>query len=355
MKLRWGKGRKAPGATPSGGFCGEKTSDEAFLKVVYRKLLDREPDASGTASHLEALRAGTSRADIVLRFAASPEFVHKTIKNNLAAYLDPLPIRDERPDKYRIERRKGAADQVRVFRAAEDADYDWLERKIVSNGYYERPGVWSFVVDEDKRMMADIAKELGARTVLDFGCSNGAVLKCLRDLGIGGEGVEISRMALDKAPLEVRESIHLGDLLSLSLPRCYDLVLGLDVFEHLNPNRLDAYLSRLYGLVREGGRLFANVPAHGRDPVFGEIFPLDLASWDEDVAAGRCFRSVPVDDYGYPKNGHIIGGGTDWWVGRFERAGFRRDRGIEASLHRAFDEGMNRISPARRAYYVFSR
>jgi SAM-dependent methyltransferase len=355
MRLHWGKGRKAPGAASSGGLCGDRMSDDAFLKVLYRRMLDREPDAEGMAIQLEAIRQGMPRSEIVLNFASSPEFIHKTIKDNLAAYIDPLPIRDERPDRYRIERRKGAADQVRVFRAAEDVDYDWLERKIVANGYYERPGVWSFIVDEDKRMMADIANELGARTVLDFGCSNGAVLKCLRDLGIDGEGVEISRMALDKAPLEVRESIHLGDLLSLSLPRRYDLVLGLDVFEHLNPNRLDAYLSRLFGLIREGGRLFANVPAHGRDPVFGEIFPLDLASWDEDVAAGRCFRSVPVDDYGYPKNGHIIGGGTDWWVGRFERAGFRRDRGIETSLHRTFDEGMSGISLARRAYYVFSR
>ena len=141
--------------------------------------------------------------------------------------------------------------------------------------------------------------------------------------------MEISRLALDKAPAEVRDSILLGDLLSLELPRRYDLALGLDIFEHLNPNKLDAYIGRLHEAVREGGSLFANVPAFGADRVFGEIFGVDLASWDEDVAAGRSFRSIPVDDYGYPKNGHIICAGTDWWVGRFERAGFRRQPAIE--------------------------
>ncbi len=355
MNFRWRKGRGASDTTQAGEMFADRMPDREFLERLYLRMLGRKPDAEGAAVQLEAMRRGTSRAEIVFNIAGSPEFVHRTVRDNLAAYLDLLPIRDERPERYGIERRKGTADQVRVFRAAGDADYDWLERKIVANGYYERPGVWSFVIDEDKRLMADIAKELGARTVLDFGCSNGSVLKCLRDLGIDGEGVEISRMALEKAPAEVRDSIHLGDLLSLSLPRRYDLVLGLDIFEHLNPNSLDAYLSRLFGLIREGGRLYANVPAHGRDPVFGEIFPLDLASWDEDVAAGRCFRSVVVDEYGYPKNGHIIGGGTDWWVGRFAKAGFRREQGIELSLHARYDERMHRISPARMAYYVFSR
>jgi SAM-dependent methyltransferase len=355
MRIRWGRSLKSSGPPPGERSGGDPSSDLEFLGTVYRRMLGREPDADGAADHLRSLREGKPRADVVLDFAASPEFIHKTIKDNLAAYLNPLPIRDERPDLFHIERRKGGTDRVRVFRAAEDADYDWIERRIVENGYYERPGVWSFLIDEDKRMMAEIAKDLGARTVLDFGCSNGGVLKCLHDLGIAGEGVEISRMAREKAPPEVRDSILLGDLTSLDLPRRYDLALGLDIFEHLNPNKLDAYVSRLHAAVREGGFLFANVPACGVDPVFGGIFEIDLESWDEDAAAGRSFRSVPVDDCGYPKNGHIICAATDWWVHRFERAGFRREPGIERDLHRKYDEAMNGISPARKAYYVFSR
>jgi hypothetical protein len=59
----------------------------------------------------------------------------------------------------------------------------------------------------------------------------------------------------------------------------YDLIFGLDVFEHLNPNRLDAYIVRLAELVGTGGFLFCHIPAFGTDPVFGTVFPLYLDRW----------------------------------------------------------------------------
>ena len=75
----------------------------------------------------------------------------------------------------------------------------------------------------------------------------------------------------------------------------------------------------------------------------------------DDVAAGRCFRVIPVDSYGYPKNGHLILADTSWWVGRFIGHGFERQDETEKSLHKKFDAAMEKISPARRAYYVFSK
>jgi SAM-dependent methyltransferase len=237
----------------------------------------------------------------------------------------------------------------------EEDDFDWLERKIIENGYYERPGVWSFIIDEDKRMLAELAAEFGPCSVLDLGCANGAVLKCLLDRGIAGEGVEISRMALDKAFPEIRERIHLGDLLGLHLPRHYDLVLGLDIFEHFNPHRLSGYIAEIFRLVENGGYLLANIPAYGEDGVFGEIFPVDYREWDDDIAAHRCFRTIPVDGYGYPKNGHIICASTEWWVEQFEGHGFRREEGLERALHEKYDSAMDKISPARKSYYVFSK
>ncbi len=163
------------------------------------------------------------------------------------------------------------------------------------------------------------------------------------------------QIALDKALPEIRDAIHLGDLLTLSLPHRFDLVLGLDVFEHLNPNKLDAYLSTIAGLVEDGGAVFTNIPAFGHDPAFGEVFRRDYPVWDEDAAEGRLFRAVPVDDYGYPKNGHLINAESDWWTRAFERHGFRRRIDYEADLHRAYDAAIDRIAPARRSFFVFSK
>jgi SAM-dependent methyltransferase len=329
--------------------------DDAFVDHLYRELLGRDADPGGKASHLAFLGAGHSRAALVMHFVRSPEFVFRLIRDHIHDYVKLLPIIHDRPDRYRVERNRSGSEQGRFFMAAGNEDFDWLEAKIIGNGYYERPGVWSFIIDEDKRMMAEIAAGFKPRAVLDIGCANGAVLKCLQDMGIRGEGVEISRIALDKALPEVREAIHLGDLLELALPRRYDLVMGLDVFEHLNPNKLDAYLARISGLVEDGGHVFTNIPAFGADDVFGEVFRIDYALWDADVAAGRIFHAVPVDDYGYPKNGHLINADSGWWTRAFARFGFRRDVDSERALHRKYGAEIERIAPARRSFYVFAK
>jgi SAM-dependent methyltransferase len=326
--------------------------DEVFLTRLYRELLGREPDPDGMASHLAFLREGHPRESLVLNFVRSPEYIFRTIRDHIHDYVQLLPIIDERPGQYRIERNRTGTEKSRFFMAEREADFDWLESKIVGNGYYERPGVWSFIIDEDKRMMAAIAAFFRPSLVLDIGCSNGAVLQCLREQGIEGEGVEVSRIAFDKALPEIRERIHLGDLLALSLGRQYDLVLGLDVFEHLNPNKLDAYLSRIAELVPGGGHVFTNIPAFGRDASFGEVFPIDYPIWDADATATRLFRAVPVDDYGYPKNGHLINADAVWWTRAFERHGFARRSDLESELHRTYDAEIDRIAPARRSFLV---
>jgi SAM-dependent methyltransferase len=340
---------------PGGRVNVDGLSDEEFLDYIYKKMLGRDADPGGKAHQLKFLREGNSRAALVINIVEAPEFIYKIVRDNIGSYIQLLPIKDERPDRFEVIADRRGRERTYAFRVEKDSDFDWLEWKIIENGYYERPGVWSFIIDEDKRLLTDLSAKFAPSRVLDFGCANGAVLKCLRDKGIQGEGAEISRMALDKAFPEIRDDIHYGDLLELKLSRRYDLVLGLDVFEHLNPNKLDRYIRKIWELLEDGGFLFANIPACGEDSVFGEIFPLAFREWDDDATAQRCFRTIPVDSYGYPKNGHLIWADTSWWVGRFAGRGFERQVEIEKSLHKIFDAQMENISPARRAYYVFSK
>lgn len=236
----------------------------------------------------------------------------------------------------------------------DDADFDWLEQAILDGGYYERGRVWALSVDTDKRLMAEIIALLARDRVLELGCASGAVLQCLHEQGLSVEGVEISSFAIDHAAPEVRDRIHQGDLLSLSLGHDFDTLVGLDIFEHLNPNRLPAYLAALRSCAADAGILLANIPAYGEDEVFGEIFPYHLEGWEEDNSAGRAFRRLPADDQGFPLNGHLICADTTWWVAQFAGAGFVRRPAVEAALQHKYGSHLAEHTPARRSFYVFS-
>ena len=337
-------GEMAPDATT------DELSDVQFVEEVYRQLLGREADEMGKAHQLKYLKECRSRLSLIMGIVKSEEFINKVIRENM-----PLPsIKEERPDRYRLTQ-DVHGQPAWVFQARDAADFDWLERRIVENGYYEKPGVWSFIISEDKRLLAEMAARFKPRLVLDIGCANGPVMKCLLDLGIASEGVDISRLALSKAFAEVRQNIHLGDLLDLDLGKRFDFIFGLDIFEHLNPNKLHLYISKIDGLIEDGGFLFGNIPAFGNDEVFGTVFEVYLKEWEADVQSGRLFPIVHTDAAGYPVNGHIIGAGSKWWVGQFERHGLRREVEVEKALHQRFDESISKMNVSRKAFFIFSK
>ncbi|MGH9411069.1 MAG: class I SAM-dependent methyltransferase [Vicinamibacterales bacterium] len=242
-----------------------------------------------------------------------------------------------------------------VFNAALPSDFDWMEQQIISNKYYEAPGVWVFDADADKRLLAEMAACFAPARSLDLGCASGAVIECLEDLGITAEGVEISEMAIARAADRVRPRLHHGDLLSLDLAPGFDLVMGFDVFEHLNPNKLPAYLSRLAALMVEGAFLFCNIPAFGIDPVFGVIFPHYLDAWQRNSAEGRPFAQLHCDDLGYPIHGHLVWADSAWWAEQCASVGLTRETDVERAFHGKYDAHMKRHAPARLSYFVFSK
>jgi SAM-dependent methyltransferase len=321
--------------------------DEAFLRSLYDRLLGRPIDLEGLAEFRRALANGMTRADVVLSLALSDEYRAKCRRSDALALDAPRAVR---PASYRYE-----ADQsMWSVHVDDEAGFDWLERAILDGGYYERGRVWTLTVDGDKRLMAEMIALLAVDRVLELGCASGAVLQCLHERGLSVEGVEISSFAIDHATDELRSQIHQGDLLSLSLPHDFDTVVGLDIFEHLNPNRLRAYLEALRSCLVDGGIIFANIPAYGEDEVFGEIFPYHLEGWEDDNAAGRSFRRLPADEEGYPLNGHLICADTTWWVAQFAAAGLFRRQAVESALQRKYGHHLAEHTPARRSFYVFS-
>ena len=348
-----GGARTSPGAAPpAAGTNGHPGLDKRAEAVgrIYRELLQREVDEPGARHWARAMDGGMSPVDIAISIARSEEYT-----NRIAAERFFLPnLCELRPESYQVVSVNAADDALKVFRALGPEDFNWLEHAILEHGYYNKPGIWMNEINLDKRVMAEIIALFSPRHPLELGCSTGGVLRCLLDHGVHGEGLEISARAKRDAFPEVRDAIHLGDLLTAELPAPYDLVFGLDVFEHLNPNRLAEYLHALRAVLEPSGWLFCNIPAFGPDAIFGEVFPLYLPSWAEDAAAGRLFADLHVDAEGYPMHGHLIWASTDWWVGQFESAGFHRQAAVEGAIHQRYDRFLEANAASRKSFYVFS-
>lgn len=323
----------------------EGDDDRRFVEQVFEQMLGRPADPDGLEGYLLLLSEGATRADVVMRVAGSAEYRSR---------LCPPPRREgplqRHPQRYSYHPGPG----ILTLDLEGPDDFDWIERILLADSYYERPGVWNFEVDLDKRVMAEIVALLARRRVLELGCSSGAVLDGLHRRGLDFVGVDISTLALEHAIPAVKDRIRLGDLLDLELGADFDTAFGLDIFEHLNPNRLALYIRRLKACLVPGGLLFANIPAFGPDEVFGEVFPPYLPSWDEDAANHRHFRQLHVDEWGYPMHGHLIWADAAWWTAQFEAEGFVRRRPVETALHHVYDDYLRASSPARRSFFVFS-
>lgn len=334
--------------------CKEKKSDKNFLQEIYQRLLERDIDPEGKKFYLEMLKKGKSRVSVVLDIIQSEEFKNKITRENIHHLLLP-PVRNEKPEQYKQVLDIYEKENIWVFKVKDSSDFDWLEKKIIENGYYEKPGVWNLQIGDDQKLLSELISQFNPGLVLDLGCANGTVMKCLYDKDIKSEGIEISRLYLSKAFPEIKENIYFGDILEVDLGKKYDFILGLDIFEHLNPNKLSKYIKKIFRLLSEEGYLFCNIPAFGEDDVFGEIFPVYIKDWEQDIKENNLFQTIHTDDYGYPKNGHLIGADSTWWVDQFEDKGFHRQKEIEKSLHNKYDKDMDQISIARKSYYVFSK
>ncbi len=348
FKRRLAQGLQTPDVMLTG-------ADDEFIDQCFETFLGRPVDDAGREHYRRSLAGGLPRIELIQDLVASREYKANLVRNltlsgNNHAIAD---LRELRPERYIGVKDILSGIDVLVYQAKEPEDFDWLERMILEHGYYDRMNDWVLGVDDDKRLLADMAAFLEPESCLEIGCSSGAVLMLLEAQGIPCEGIEISHLAMTFAPSQRRRRIHFGDLLELDLEPGYDLIMGMDIFEHFNPNRLWDYINRCSELLRPGGRLFTNIPAYGDDRVFGEVHRIFLQEWDESARQGRRFSQVHVDGRGWPIHGHLIWAATQWWEEQFAAAGLVRDEGCERSMHERFREQMSESADARRSFYVF--
>src|SRR6516165_5952675 len=308
----------------SGGF-----SPEHVVTALYRGILDREPDVAGFEDNVDRLRAEQSLEHVFRSFVASPEFRSRFTQS----LVPPAPVPDLRasiPGRYQTQLVRGAP--MTVYVARTDADVSLMASLIDQHRFYDRFGVWSPTIDYDKEITAAIVHGLGARSCFELGCFTGSVISLLADAGVSVLGAEISHLAFAFAQPNIREAMIFGDLLTLDIDRRFDVVLCMDVLEHINPLQLDHHIEKLLSLIDEDGYIYLNAPMWGKDHVFGVFEEPYLDEW---LAVGdqSYWRHWPCDDKGWPVHGHLLWASSDWWERKFRDYGLIRDTVIEQAIH----------------------
>jgi SAM-dependent methyltransferase len=328
----------------------EVFSPEHVATALYRGILGREPDSGGFRDNLKLLRSGRALERVIRSFITSPEFRSRILEDYVP--VTPLPdLRASIPGGYETQSVAGAP--MTVYLARTDADIALMASLIDRHRFYDRFGVWSPVIDHDKEITAAIVHGLGARSCFELGCFTGSVISLLADAGVSVVGAEVSHLAFAFAQPNIREAMIFGDLLTLDIDRRFDVVLCMDVLEHINPLQLDHHIEKLLSLIDEDGYIYLNAPMWGKDHVFGVFEEPYLDEW---LAVGdqSYWRHWPCDDKGWPVHGHLLWASSDWWERKFRDYGLVRDTAIEQVIHQNLETFFEQAK-GRRCLFVLRR
>ena len=155
---------------------------------------------------------------------------------------------------------------------------------------YERSEVWLNLFSS---FAERIQKEINPTSVLDAGCAMGFLVEKLREKGIEAWGVDISEYAIGEVTPSVKDHCWVGSVAD-PFPRKYDLIVSIEVLEHLPPE--------------DAERTVAN-----------------LCAFTDDVL----FSSTPYD---YKEASHFNVQPVEYWAELFAKEGFTRDVDFNGSF-----------------------
>ncbi len=155
---------------------------------------------------------------------------------------------------------------------------------------YERNPMWlSFF----HSVAENIVRALAPHTVLDAGCGMGFLVEGLRDEGVEGFGIDISRFAIHQVRDDIKAYCRVGSIVD-PLPRQYDLIVCIEVLQNLNE--------------AEGTRAIANF-CRASNAVLASVNPADR-------------RSAT----------HVNVQPVEYWEKLFAAFGFERDKKFDSSF-----------------------
>jgi SAM-dependent methyltransferase len=132
---------------------------------------------------------------------------------------------------------------------------------------YRRDETWLSFFD---RIAERITEDLRPSTVLDAGCAFGFLVEALRHRGVEAYGVDISEYAISQAAPEIAPYCWVGSVIE-PFPQRYDLIVSIEVLEHLPREQADQAVANLCDHTDEV--IFSASPVDFREPTHLNVQP----------------------------------------------------------------------------------
>jgi hypothetical protein len=316
--------------------------------ALYQGILNRAPDQNGLRNLTLQLERGRAIDAVAKDLMSSSEFTSIILKQLTPPHSLPDLVQLY-PERYERETTPYGVPMT-LFKADSDADFDFMENAIAHHRYYDGIGVWGLKIDLDKIVTAALVQGMGAASCLELGCFTGAVISQLEKAGVDVVGLDVSHLAFALAYPNIKNRMVYADLLSARFERRFDVVLAMDIIEHLNPVKFDQYIRAIAALVAQDGYFYLNSPMFGVDDVFGEVFGSYVSQWQE-AGEQKLFARLDCDALGWPLHGHLVWASPVWWEQQFAAHGLVRDRVVERAIHDRLGAFFAE-NPARKCLFV---
>lgn len=150
------------------------------------------------------------------------------------------------------------------------------EKEIYNDLYFKeyRTEVGKSAYAENKELKQNFVRDakrivdlFNPRRVLDIGCALGFLVEALRDLGVEAYGMDISEYAVNNVRDDIKGYCKVGSIadgIPLELPKEYDLVVTVEMMEHLYPEDAEKAIKNICSITDTV--LFSSTPDEINDP-----------------------------------------------------------------------------------------
>jgi glycosyltransferase involved in cell wall biosynthesis len=135
-----------------------------------------------------------------------------------------------------------------------------------------------------------IVREINPKTVLDAGCAYGYLVAALRDRGVEAYGIDASQEAIDQVREDIKPFCKVGSMVA-PLNKDYDLIVCVEVIEHLHPHESNAAIENLCRFTND--LIFSSTPFDFKEATHFNVQPTDY--WAKIFSAAGFYRDVNFD------------------------------------------------------------